>query len=201
MKNKILLIILICTLILSGCTSEEKKEETSSSDKLYEKTINVNIEIKDYGTIELELYPLIAPITVNNFVSLVKSGFYDGLTFHRIIDGFMIQGGDPLGTGHGGSENKINGEFSANNFNNPLKHERGVISMARSSNDYNSASSQFFIVQTTYPSLDGLYASFGRVIKGIEIVDKICKDTPVEDSNGTVLKENQPTITKVFIVE
>ena len=195
--KKILLLIIISTIIFAGCGSDNKEEKTD----VYSKTINVNIEIKDYGTISLELYPLVAPVTVSNFVSLAKSGFYDGLTFHRIIDGFMIQGGDPEGHGTGGSENRINGEFSANNFNNPLKHERGVISMARGGSDYNSARSQFFIVQTTYPSLDGKYASFGRVTSGIEIVDQICKDTPVEDRNGTVLKENQPVITKIYVVE
>ena len=149
----------------------------------------------------MDLYPNVAPITVKNFLDLVNSGFYDGLTFHRIIDGFMIQGGDPLGTGFGGSENTIKGEFSANGFNNPLKHERGVISMARGTYDYDSASSQFFIVQTTYPSLDGQYASFGKVTSGIDIVDKICKDTPVEDDNGSVLKENQPVISKIYVVK
>jgi peptidyl-prolyl cis-trans isomerase B (cyclophilin B) len=113
----------------------------------------------------------------------------------------MIQGGDPEGNGTGGSENKIKGEFSANGFDNELKHERGVISMARSPYDNDSASSQFFIVQTTYPSLDGSYASFGRVTSGIEIVDKICEDTPVEDDNGTVLKKNQPKIKKIIILE
>ncbi len=196
MKKKLLLIIMvvISMFMFTACSSEEEKK---SSNDVYSKTINVDIEIKNYGTINLELYPLLAPITVKNFVNLAKSGFYDGLTFHRIIDGFMIQGGDPEGNGFGGSKNTIVGEFSANNFKNPLKHERGVISMARGGNDYNSASSQFFIVQTTYPSLDGLYAAFGRVTSGIEIVDKICKETPVEDDNGTVLKENQPIITKI----
>ena len=190
--KKILLIL--TTFVLAICLS------ACSEDKYAKKTY-VNIEIEDYGTIELELYPDVAPTTVENFVSLVKSGFYDGLTFHRIIDGFMIQGGDPLGNGTGGSSKSIKGEFTANGFENDLKHERGVISMARSPYDYNSARSQFFIVQTTYPSLDGQYASFGRVIKGIEIVDKICKETKVEDDNGTTLKENQPVITKVYIVD
>ena len=189
------LLIVIATFIMlfsiTGCTEQDK----------YEKKIFVNMDIQNYGTIELELYPDLAPVTVDNFVSLVKSGFYDGLTFHRIIDGFMIQGGDPLGNGTGGSSKSIKGEYNANGFQNDLKHERGVISMARSPYDYNSARSQFFIVQTTYPSLDGYYASFGRVIKGIEIVDKICKETKVEDGNGTTLKENQPVITKVYIVD
>ncbi len=203
MKKKLLLVltIVLCLFMFTACDEKKENEDNSSKIDLYSKKVNVNIEIKNYGTISLELYPLVAPVTVDNFTKLVKDGFYNGLTFHRIINGFMIQGGDPLGTGYGGSENKIKGEFTANGFTNELKHERGVISMARGNNDYNSASSQFFIVQTTYPSLDGLYASFGRVTSGIEIVDKICKDTPVEDNNGTVLKENQPVIEKIYIVE
>ena len=159
---------------------------------------HVEIVIKDYGTIEVELDADTAPITVTNFISLAKSGFYDGLTFHRIINGFMIQGGDPQGDGFGGSEEKIKGEFKQNNVKNDIKHVRGTISMARSK-DYNSASSQFFIVQVDYPSLDGLYAGFGHVTSGIEIVDAIAKNTKVEDRNGTVLKENQPVIEKIIV--
>lgn len=204
MKKKILLILSVFLIMftLTACGSKESESSKKGSSQIdkYATKINVNMEIKDYGTISLELYPNIAPITVDNFITLVKSGFYDGLTFHRIIDGFMIQGGDPEGNGYGGSEKQIMGEFTANGFQNDLKHERGVISMARGE-DPNFASSQFFIVQTTYPSLDGLYASFGRVTSGIEIVDKICEDTPVIDDNGTVLKENQPIITKVYVVE
>ena len=139
--------------------------------------INVKITMQGGGEIELELYPEIAPETVANFKSLVEQGFYNGLTFHRIIKGFMIQGGDPLGTGMGGSDKKIKGEFMANGFNNPLKHTRGVISMARSAMP-NSASSQFFIMHEDAPHLDGSYAAFGKVTKGIEIVDEIA-DTPV----------------------
>ncbi len=130
------------------------------------------IEMENGAKIELELYPEIAPITVANFEKLVKSGFYDGLTFHRVIPGFMIQGGDPLGNGMGGSEENIKGEFRANGVNNELKHERGVISMARSFNP-NSASSQFFIMHADAPHLDGQYAAFGRVVSGIETVDEI----------------------------
>ena len=125
------------------------------------------------GKIEIELYPEFAPKTVENFESLVKSGFYDGLTFHRIIPGFMIQGGDPLGNGMGGSEKKIEGEFRQNGFSaNTLKHERGVISMARAF-DPNSASSQFFIMHADAPHLDGSYAAFGKVVSGIDAVDEI----------------------------
>ena len=130
------------------------------------------IDIKQFGTIEVELYKDIAPITVENFVKLAKKGFYNGLTFHRVIKGFMIQGGCPKGNGTGGPGYCIKGEFSANGINNPLKHTRGVISMARAM-DPDSAGSQFFIMHQDAPHLDGQYASFGKVIKGIEVVDAI----------------------------
>lgn len=156
--------------------------------------------VKDYGTIEIELDADIAPITVANFAKLVNEGFYDGLTFHRIISGFMIQGGDPLGNGTGGSKDTIKGEFLANGVNNTISHKRGVISMARSS-AYNSASSQFFIVHENSTFLDGQYAGFGYVTSGMEIVDKICEDVSVEDDNGTVLKENQPVIEKISMID
>ena len=132
----------------------------------------VIIEMENGQKIELELYPEAAPETVKNFESLVKRGFYDGLTFHRIIPGFMIQGGDPLGNGMGGAEKNIKGEFRANGHNNPIKHERGVISMARAF-DPNSASSQFFIMHADAPHLDGQYAAFGKVVSGMEVVDEI----------------------------
>ena len=132
----------------------------------------VVIEMEGGKEIEIELCPEAAPKTVANFESLVKEGFYDGLTFHRVIPGFMIQGGDPLGNGMGGSEKKIPGEFRANGFANPIKHERGVISMARAY-DPNSASSQFFIMHANAPHLDGQYAAFGKVTDGIEVVDEI----------------------------
>ena len=132
----------------------------------------VVIEMENGGKIELELYPEVAPKTVANFTKLVSEGFYDGLIFHRVIPGFMIQGGDPQGTGMGGAKNKIFGEFKANGFNNTLKHTRGVISMARAY-DPNSASSQFFIMHANAPHLDGQYAAFGKVVSGIEVVDEI----------------------------
>ncbi len=132
----------------------------------------VIIEMENGQKIELELCPEAAPETVKNFESLVKKGFYDGLTFHRIIPGFMIQGGDPLGNGMGGAEKNIKGEFRANGHNNPIKHERGVISMARAF-DPNSASSQFFIMHADAPHLDGQYAAFGKVISGMDAVDEI----------------------------
>ena len=160
----------------------------------------VIIEMENGGVIKLELDKSAAPITVENFESLVSSGFYDGLTFHRIITGFMMQGGDPLGNGTGGSENTIKGEFSENGVENKLSHTRGAVSMARSS-DPDSASSQFFIVQQDSTYLDGQYACFGYVTKGMDVVDEICDNTPVEDDNGTVKTENQPVIESIKIID
>ena len=160
----------------------------------------VQIEIENYGTITAELYGEVAPITVENFMGLVEEGFYDGLTFHRIIDGFMIQGGDPKGNGTGGSNQKIKGEFSANGVENDISHVRGTLSMARSS-DMDSASSQFFIMHDDADYLDGNYAGFGRVLSGMEVVDAIVKNTPVTDDNGTVTAENQPKIVSIKRIE
>lgn len=141
----------------------------------------VTITMDDGKEIKLELYPQDAPGTVENFVNLASEGFYDGLTFHRVIEGFMIQGGDPEGTGMGGSDENIYGEFASNGFDNPIKHERGVISMARSM-DPDSASSQFFIMHEDAPHLDGNYAAFGKVYEGIEVVDDIaCVATDMRD--------------------
>lgn len=163
-------------------------------------SVTAVIDVKDYGKITVALFPDDAPITVENFVKLAKNGFYDGLTFHRIISGFMIQGGDPLGNGTGGSDENIKGEFTANGVENQLSHTRGAISMARSQ-DFDSASSQFFIVHKDSTFLDGQYAAFGYVTEGMEIVDRICADTPVTDSNGTVEKANQPVINSITIEE
>ena len=132
----------------------------------------VVIEMENGGKIELELYPEAAPKTVANFLKLVGQGFYDGLIFHRVIPGFMIQGGDPQGNGMGGAKENVIGEFKANGFDNPIKHTRGVISMARAYNP-NSASSQFFIMHANAPHLDGQYAAFGKVVSGMEVVDEI----------------------------
>ena len=134
----------------------------------------VTFEMENGDVMKAELYPEIAPNTVNNFISLVKKGFYDGLIFHRVIPGFMIQGGDPKGVGVGGPGYSINGEFSANGFRNDLKHDRGVLSMARAM-DPNSAGSQFFVMHDKAPHLDGSYAAFGKVIEGVEAVDRICE--------------------------
>lgn len=162
---------------------------------------NVLMNIKDYGEIKLELDADIAPITVTNFIKLVNEKFYDGLTFHRVIDGFMIQGGDPDGDGTGGSKETIKGEFSSNGVTNNLSHERGVISMARS-NDMDSASSQFFIMHEDNINLDGKYAAFGKVTSGIEVVDKVV-DAVSEygDDNGMLPTENQPVIEYIKVIE
>lgn len=161
---------------------------------------HAEIVVKNYGTIALELDANVAPITVENFANLVNAGFYNGLTFHRIISGFMIQGGDPLGNGTGGSSKTIKGEFASNGVKNSISHVRGTISMARSSMP-NSASSQFFIVHKDSTFLDGQYAAFGTVTSGMEVVDKICADTVVEDDNGTVAKNNQPVIEKITMID
>lgn len=161
---------------------------------------HVEITVKDYGTISVELNGDVAPITVENFLKLAGDGFYDGLTFHRIISGFMIQGGDPQGDGYGGSDETIKGEFALNGVENNLAHTRGAISMARSNNP-DSASSQFFIVHQDSPHLNGQYACFGYVTEGMEIVDAICEDTPVEDGNGTVAAQNQPVIESIKVID
>jgi len=166
-----------------------------------DQTVNAELKIKDYGTIYLELDGETAPITVRNFIKLANSKFYDGLTFHRIIEGFMIQGGDPLADGTGGTTEKIKGEFSSNGVENNIKHERGVISMARS-DDKDSASSQFFIVQEDSTHLDGNYAAFGHVTEGMDIVDKIAKDlSELGDDNGLIPKDNQPIIEYIKIIK
>lgn len=171
-------------------------------DKPDTSTHRVAIEVQDFGTIELELYPNKAPITVANFEKLVKEGFYDGLTFHRIGKDFMIQGGDPKGDGSGGSDKTIKGEFSQNGFTrNDIKHERGVISMARSSSN-DSASSQFFIMHGDAPSLDGSYAAFGRVTSGMDVVDAIANvklKNIGSDKTGTPVK--LVVISRMYMIE
>ena len=192
----LLLIVVLVAAVIVLFTIRGKKENT-------EETINaagkhhIEIQVKDYGTIKAELDGDTAPITVANFLKLAESGFYDGLTFHRIIDGFMIQGGDPKGNGTGGADETIKGEFSQNGVENKLSHVRGTLSMARSQ-DMDSASSQFFIVQSDCTSLDGQYAAFGTVTEGM---DKICKDTPVQDNNGTVSAADQPVIESIKVID
>ena len=202
-KKPLALIIVACCVVVGFVVGlvwglNSKKQAAAAADPVA--TNHIEIEVRDYGTIKAELYGNIAPITVENFVKLAREGFYDGLTFHRIISGFMIQGGDPNGNGTGGSSQTIKGEFSANGVENPLKHTRGVLSMARSSLP-DSASSQFFIMHQDAPHLDGQYASFGMVTEGMDIVDAICQNTPVTDGNGTVTRENQPVITAIRVVD
>lgn len=187
--------VLLIVVSLVGCSSNKTTEKTKKT-KTLKGNYQVEIKIKDYGTIYAEIDADTAPITVTNFVNLCKNHFYDGLTFHRIIKDFMIQGGDPNGDGTGGSDETIKGEFTDNGVENPLKHTRGALSMARSQ-DNDSASSQFFIVQKTASHLDDQYAVFGYVYEGMDIVDKICDDVQVEDNNGTVAKENQPVIESI----
>ncbi len=198
-KTIILIILLVIFFIIIFLLGNNKKEKKMDKDLLTGK-YNVEINVKDYGVIKLELDADTAPITVTNFIKLVNDGFYDGLTFHRIINGFMIQGGDPLGNGTGGSDETIKGEFKSNGVENNISHIRGVISMARSSSN-DSASSQFFIVHKDSTFLDGEYAAFGHVTEGMEVVDKIAESVKTEDDNGTVLKENQPTIESIKVIK
>ena len=198
--------------VLTGCNDnknqtsvtesvvEVSKKETYDPTPLDPDTVYfADIDIKDYGKIIVKLDQKSAPITCANFVALANMGFYDGLTFHRIMKDFMMQGGDPEGTGNGGSENTIKGEFSANGVENPLLHTRGAISMARASYSMDSASSQFFIVHQTSPHLDGQYACFGYVTDGMSVVDKICEEAEPIDNNGTIEKEKQPVINSIKI--
>ncbi len=183
LKKIISIALSITVLSFTGCSS---KKEITNEERIPPKELPIaTIEVDGYGTIEAELYPHIAPNTVNNFISLANSGFYDGLTFHRVVNNFVIQGGDPEGTGMGGPGYSILGEFNSNNFKNDLKHTEGVLSMARSQNK-DSAGSQFFIVTGEASNLDGDYAGFGKVIKGMDIVKKIenvdvgINDNPME---------------------
>lgn len=203
MKRKILSIILACfmlTTFLAGCGKNQAQEETQNDFPLLSGKYNAEIVVKDYGTIKLELDADTAPITVTNFVNLAKDGFYNGLTFHRIIEGFMIQGGDPLGNGTGGSDTNIKGEFELNGIKNDISHVRGVISMARSE-DYDSASSQFFIVQADSTYLDKQYAAFGHVTEGMEVVDAICAKMTELGFSDSIPAENQPVIESITIIE
>ena len=218
-----LLTLAFAATMLAGCGSKtdttdttETTEETPAADETSDGTADtadasegeelltglhhVTIDVQDYGTISLELDADTAPISVTNFINLANEGFYDGLTFHRIISGFMIQGGDPNGNGTGGSEKTIKGEFSANGVENDISHVRGVISMARA-NDPDSGSSQFFIVHEDSTFLDGQYAAFGHVTEGMDVVDAICEAVPVQDNNGTVAAADQPVITAVTVVD
>ena len=197
-------------MMLSGCYVSNKEQlereyaETQAALEGPEETLeglhHAEIHIKDYGVVTVELDADTAPITVSNFVDLAKKGFYDGTKFHRIMDGFVVQGGaartdwtDPVG--------RIKGEFSDNGIENNISHKEGVISMARTSNSFNSASSQFFIMVADYTDLDGQYAAFGHVTDGYDIVKKIAKDAKPTDSNGTIRPEEQPMIEKIVILD
>lgn len=200
-RNKMIAAILLLCMILTlaACGADDTAQVTVATlDETV--TYYADIEIQDYGTITVQLDQSMAPATVANFVSLAESGFYDGLTFHRIIKGFMMQGGDPNGNGTGGSDTKIVGEFSANGYSNTISHERGVISMARPK-AYDSASSQFFIMHADADYLDGQYAAFGHVTEGMDVVDAICESAEPTDNNGTIPADEQPVITSITIRE
>ena len=184
----------------ASAEEEGSDESASAEEELLTGLHHITIDVQDYGTITLELDADEAPISVTNFVNLAEEGFYDGLTFHRIISGFMIQGGDPKGNGTGGSDATIKGEFSENGVENNISHVRGTISMARA-NDPDSASSQFFIVHEDSTFLDGQYAAFGHVTDGMDVVDAICENTPVQDNNGTVKAADQPVITSITVID
>lgn len=182
----------------TDASSATAEESTQAAVTEVEATAYADIDIADYGKITIALDANSAPETVENFISLAESGFYNGLTFHRIMAGFMMQGGDPNGDGTGGSEQTITGEFAQNGIDNPLSHTRGAVSMARS-NDMNSASSQFFIVHEDSTFLDGAYAAFGYVTEGMDVVDAVCTAAQPVDNNGTIPAEQQPVITSITI--
>jgi Peptidyl-prolyl cis-trans isomerase (rotamase) - cyclophilin family len=188
-------IILISIFLITSCADPESG--TSAGANLMEDTDMVQIIMENGGVIKIELYPDIAPVTVANFKKLISEGFYDGLIFHRVIENFMIQCGDPTGTGMGGSSETIVGEFSRNGFENKLSHDRGVISMGRKGNSYDSASSHFFICHAKAPHLDGQYASFGKVVEGMDIVDQIA--TVDVDSNDMPLVDQK--ISSMTLIE
>lgn len=196
----------------SSSSQSQSAETTGSSDYFFEEgstllqftkpadDAQIAVVTTSMGEIQIMFFPEQAPKAVENFTTLAEKGYYNGLRFHRVIDGFMIQGGDPRGDGTGGSDETVVGEFAENGVENPISHVRGTVSMARSS-DKNSASSQFFIVQTDSTYLDGQYAAFGHVTDGMDIVDAICKNTRTTDRNGTVAQENQPVITAVRVLD
>ena len=198
MKYIKVLFVLVLLLNIAGCSKKEEKKEETKEENITETSepIYCEITVKDYGTMKLELYPDIAPLTVENFVKLVKDGFYTDNRFHRIIDGFMIQGGMDTS----GSVERIKGEFLSNGIVNDLKHTEGVISMARAK-DPDSASSQFFIMVGDGSWLDGEYAAFGKVIEGYEVALQIAKDAKPIDNNGSIAQEDMPIIESIVIVE
>ena len=200
MKKRLICILLALVLVLCLCACGGSKAPSYTYTDPGQKLRHAEITIRDYGTIKLELDEGVAPITVENFVELANQGFYNGLTFHRIIDGFMIQGGDPQGDGFGGSGKTIKGEFADNGVKNPISHVKGVLSMARGY-EYDSGSSQFFITVADSTFLDGHYAAFGKVTEGVEIAEQIAKDAKPIDDNGTIPPEAQPVIESIVITD
>ena len=212
MRTALVMMLIMAMMVLAAACGGSTEEQTQPEEPAQTEAPaaepagdpigihHAEIEIADYGTIKLELDGDTAPVTVQNFMDLANAGFYDGLTFHRIIDGFMIQGGDPNGNGTGGSDKNIVGEFEANGYANSIAHTKGVISMARAQ-DPNSASSQFFIMVADAPHLDGQYAAFGHVTDGQDVVDKIAADAVPVDDNGTVAPEDQPVIESIKIID
>lgn len=205
-KNIAVLVVIILVLLVGflfltikskdGSNKPKKEEEKLLSGKHY-----VEIEVEKYGVIKLELDANTAPITVTNFINLVNNHFYDGLTFHRIIEGFMIQGGGYEVDGSRKPAESIKGEFNANGVKNNISHKKGVISMARTPYDMDSASSEFFIVQKDSEFLDGNYAAFGFVIEGLDVVDKIAKKSKPTDDNGSISLNERPVIKEIRVVE
>ena len=193
----LLLIAVLCLALLASCG---KKEPEPTESPYLSGLHHVELVIKDYGTISLELDADTAPISVTNFINLAKAGFYDGLTFHRIINGFMMQGGGFTEDGLPKSADNIKGEFAKNGVTNNIDHDRGVISMARAT-DFNSASSQFFIMHKKADHLDGQYAAFGHVTEGMDIVDQICENTPVQNKNGSVALADRPVIETIRVID
>ncbi len=191
-KSLIIALTLLVLTAVCGCQNNTTYEKDA---KLYG-THTALMTVKDYGEIKIELYGDIAPVTVANFVNLIKRGFYNGLTFHRAIDGYILQGGDPKGDGTGNSYTKICGEFKNNGWENNLSHKRGVLSMARARNK-NSASCQFFIMVGDETRLDGDYAAFGKVIEGMDVIDNIMKSVKNDDPNGMLSSDKQPVIERI----
>ena len=210
-KISLIFMMVLCLAIIGGCSGKKEKGETKTSTdsniltkdnigEVLKGKHKIEIEIVDFGTIKAELDADAAPVSVTNFINLVNEKFYDGLTFHRIVKDFVIQGGDPSGDGTGGSEKCIKGEFINNGIDNQLSHTRGAIAMARAE-DNDSATSQFYIVQKDATFLNGQYAVFGYVTEGIEIVDNIVAKLQSDDPRGLVEAEKQPTIKSIKVVK
>lgn len=203
MKKIISSILCLAMMLVCFTACGDKTAPENDSDKNVNTSSglhHVEMVIKDYGTIKLELNADEAPITVQNFIDLANDGFYDGIGFHRYVEGFVLQGGDPDGDGMGGSDKNIKGEFEINGVQNNIKHKRGVISMARTAYDYDSATSQFFICldDMTASGLDRQYAAFGCITDGMDIIDKICAETPVSDS---IPEDQRPVIETIRVID